>query len=191
MLQIKQRGVQVHLAIFTPLYLNVSLLALCNRVSVWRPSMRWSCSRTRQYVRPLWTVSTTVKSRRWTGPRADEIAEFSHTLIMIATPTVFHSISWWVIPHRHPIIHISTTFISDTFAGGGETLKGENYSKFLCENEFKLQIWSVAFIRLLLFFVCSAKQCSAHLLNTTKSSPTFLAERMTSVRHRRQDRRTM
>uniref|UniRef100_A0A3Q3X2T4 Uncharacterized protein n=1 Tax=Mola mola TaxID=94237 RepID=A0A3Q3X2T4_MOLML len=29
------------------------------------------------------------------------------------------------------------------------------------------------------------------LLNTTKSSPTFLAERMTSVRHRRQDRRTM
>ncbi|KAM3602157.1 uncharacterized protein V6R79_025205 [Siganus canaliculatus] len=31
---------------------------------------------------------------------------------------------------------------------------------------------------------------SAELLNTTKSSPTFLAERMASVRHRRQDRRT-
>ncbi|XP_054481218.1 Meckel syndrome type 1 protein isoform X3 [Anoplopoma fimbria] len=32
---------------------------------------------------------------------------------------------------------------------------------------------------------------SADLLTTTKSSPTFLAERMASVRHRRQDRRTM
>ncbi|XP_074467427.1 tectonic-like complex member MKS1 [Sebastes fasciatus] len=32
---------------------------------------------------------------------------------------------------------------------------------------------------------------STDLLNTTKSSPTFLAERMASVRHRRQDRRTM
>ncbi|XP_040907533.1 Meckel syndrome type 1 protein isoform X3 [Toxotes jaculatrix] len=34
-------------------------------------------------------------------------------------------------------------------------------------------------------------QHSSDLLTTTKSSPTFLAERMTSVRHRRQDRRTM
>ncbi|KAM9348208.1 tectonic-like complex member MKS1 [Symphorus nematophorus] len=34
-------------------------------------------------------------------------------------------------------------------------------------------------------------QCSTELLTTTKSGPTFLAERMTSVRHRRQDRRTM
>nr|XP_046266299.1 Meckel syndrome type 1 protein isoform X3 [Scatophagus argus] len=32
---------------------------------------------------------------------------------------------------------------------------------------------------------------STELLNTTKSSPTFLAERMASVRHRRQDRRTI
>ncbi|KAL6098462.1 mks1 [Pungitius sinensis] len=32
---------------------------------------------------------------------------------------------------------------------------------------------------------------SSDLLSTTKSSPTFLAERMASVRHRRQDRRTM
>ncbi|XP_076607555.1 tectonic-like complex member MKS1 isoform X2 [Chaetodon auriga] len=32
---------------------------------------------------------------------------------------------------------------------------------------------------------------STELLTTTKSSPTFLAERMASVRHRRQDRRTM
>uniref|UniRef100_A0A665TXY2 MKS transition zone complex subunit 1 n=1 Tax=Echeneis naucrates TaxID=173247 RepID=A0A665TXY2_ECHNA len=32
---------------------------------------------------------------------------------------------------------------------------------------------------------------STDLLTTTKSSPTFLAERMASVRHRRQDRRTM
>ncbi|GAA6232066.1 Meckel syndrome type 1 protein isoform X1 [Lates japonicus] len=34
-------------------------------------------------------------------------------------------------------------------------------------------------------------QHSTDLLTTTKSSPTFLAERMASVRHRRQDRRTM
>ncbi|XP_037323580.2 Meckel syndrome type 1 protein isoform X1 [Pungitius pungitius] len=34
-------------------------------------------------------------------------------------------------------------------------------------------------------------QTSSDLLSTTKSSPTFLAERMASVRHRRQDRRTM
>ncbi|XP_076607556.1 tectonic-like complex member MKS1 isoform X3 [Chaetodon auriga] len=34
-------------------------------------------------------------------------------------------------------------------------------------------------------------QHSTELLTTTKSSPTFLAERMASVRHRRQDRRTM
>ncbi|KAM8897888.1 tectonic-like complex member MKS1 isoform 2-T2 [Spinachia spinachia] len=32
---------------------------------------------------------------------------------------------------------------------------------------------------------------SSDLLSTTKSSPTFLAERMASVRHRRQDRRTI
>ncbi|XP_049449024.1 Meckel syndrome type 1 protein isoform X2 [Epinephelus fuscoguttatus] len=32
---------------------------------------------------------------------------------------------------------------------------------------------------------------STDLLTTTKSSPTFLAERMASIRHRRQDRRTM
>uniref|UniRef100_A0A8C9ZA24 MKS transition zone complex subunit 1 n=1 Tax=Sander lucioperca TaxID=283035 RepID=A0A8C9ZA24_SANLU len=34
-------------------------------------------------------------------------------------------------------------------------------------------------------------QHSTDLLTSTKSSPTFLAERMASVRHRRQDRRTM
>ncbi|KAM8897887.1 tectonic-like complex member MKS1 isoform 1-T1 [Spinachia spinachia] len=34
-------------------------------------------------------------------------------------------------------------------------------------------------------------QTSSDLLSTTKSSPTFLAERMASVRHRRQDRRTI
>uniref|UniRef100_A0AAQ5YPP8 MKS transition zone complex subunit 1 n=1 Tax=Amphiprion ocellaris TaxID=80972 RepID=A0AAQ5YPP8_AMPOC len=34
-------------------------------------------------------------------------------------------------------------------------------------------------------------QMSGDLLTTTKSSPTFLAERMASVRHRRQERRTM
>ncbi|XP_045895093.1 Meckel syndrome type 1 protein isoform X3 [Micropterus dolomieu] len=34
-------------------------------------------------------------------------------------------------------------------------------------------------------------QHSTDFLTTTKSSPTFLAERMASVRHRRQDRRTM
>lgn len=34
-------------------------------------------------------------------------------------------------------------------------------------------------------------QHSTDLLTTTKSSPTFLAERMASIRHRRQDRRTM
>ncbi|XP_070839950.1 tectonic-like complex member MKS1 isoform X1 [Chaetodon trifascialis] len=34
-------------------------------------------------------------------------------------------------------------------------------------------------------------QHSTELLTTAKSSPTFLAERMASVRHRRQDRRTM
>ncbi|KAK9536774.1 hypothetical protein VZT92_006535 [Zoarces viviparus] len=34
-------------------------------------------------------------------------------------------------------------------------------------------------------------QTSTDLLTATKSSPTFLAERMASVRHRRQDRRTM
>ncbi|KAI3373919.1 hypothetical protein L3Q82_022488 [Scortum barcoo] len=34
-------------------------------------------------------------------------------------------------------------------------------------------------------------QHTSDLLNTTKSSPTFLAEKMTSVRHRRQDRRTI
>lgn len=37
----------------------------------------------------------------------------------------------------------------------------------------------------------SWKQYSTELLNTTKSSPTVVAERMASVRHRRQDRRTM
>ncbi|KAK5611161.1 hypothetical protein CRENBAI_020942 [Crenichthys baileyi] len=34
-------------------------------------------------------------------------------------------------------------------------------------------------------------QMQNHLVSTTKSSPTFLAERMASVRHRRQERRTM
>lgn len=77
--------------------------------------MRWSFSRMRQHVRPHWTGSITQRSRPWTGQRVNEITGFSPTLIMTATPTVFHFTNWYVVMlpaiHKHSIIHTALKFL--------------------------------------------------------------------------------
>lgn len=162
------------------------------------PSMKWSCSRTRQHVRPLWTVSTTQKSKLWTRPRVDEITEFSHILITIATPTVFHSNSWYVILIK-TVCESIWNIISDwhTHQEGllRAILKERRILNLFVKVNVKPQIPQflsvTVLLRNLLFYDPDPEQNSTELLTTTKSVPTFLAERMANVRHRRQDRRTM
>lgn len=99
-------------------------------MSACSPSMKWNCSRMKQHARTLWNVSTTLRSKPWTGPGDDGIAGFSHTLITIVTPTVCHSTSWYVV-HLTGSTHLYNKYV--TFVTHGESLN----SKFLCENSNK------------------------------------------------------
>lgn len=73
-------------------------------------------------------------------------------------------------------------------------LEGVKDSKCICKSKCKTTNSTIlvcnCFIKELVVF-WSLKQNSSELLTTTKSVPTYLAERMANVRHRRQDRRTM
>lgn len=74
------------------------VLNVCDLSSyVGHSSMRWSYSRLKRCVKLLWTDNTTKKSRPSSRPKADAVAEFSPTPIMIATPIVFHSTNWFVV----------------------------------------------------------------------------------------------